>query len=196
MGEMSKTKDKWQVQCSDLQKALNEESFLKDEAIEKCHQIEQKVLVLKSEIDDYELKFTESERKRKIREEEFNEMNESLDNLKSNYDYLLSCKIKLEKDQNQLSVEMEDKNTMLRAAEERQVKLKQHISRLEENLIEQQEKCFEETNQRKQAESRMREEITRAENSEMKLAQGGAQVVKQLESKIFDLEEELEIERR
>ena len=40
---MSKTIGKLQVQCSDLEKALNEESFLKDEAIEKSQQIEQKV---------------------------------------------------------------------------------------------------------------------------------------------------------
>ena len=59
---------------------------------------------MKTEIDDYKLNFIESERKRKIREEEFHEMNERLDNLKSNYDYLSSCKIKLEKDQNQILV--------------------------------------------------------------------------------------------
>ena len=84
----------------------------------------------------------------------------------------------------------------MRTEEERQVKLKQQISSLEENLIKQQGKCFDEMNQRKQAESKMKEEIIRAENAELSLAQGGIQLVNQLERKILDLKEELEIERR
>ena len=118
--EMSKTLEKWEAQCSELQKSLDEETFLKEETAEKFHQMEKKVgkamkyliirnihfqaLVLKNELDDSKLKVTESERKRKIVEDELNELNESLDNLKSNNEYLTGCKLKLEKDQNQLLV--------------------------------------------------------------------------------------------
>ena len=118
--EMSMTLDKWEAQCSELQKSLDEETFLKEETAEKFHQMEKKVgkamkyliirnihfqaLVLKNELDDSKLKVTESERKRKIMEDELNELNESLDNLNSNNEYLTGCKIKLEKDQNQLLV--------------------------------------------------------------------------------------------
>ena len=118
--EISKTLEKWEAQCSELQKSLDEETFLKEETAEKFHQMEKKVgkamkyliirnihfqaLVLKNELDNSKLKVTESERKRKIMEDELNELNESLDNLNSNNEYLTGCKIKLEKDQNQLLV--------------------------------------------------------------------------------------------
>ena len=51
-------------------------------------------------------------------------------------------------------------------------------------------------NQRKEAENRMKEEIMKAENAEMALAQGGRRLVNQLENKIIELEQELEAERR
>ena len=41
--EMSKTLEKWETQCSELQKSLDEETFLKEETAEKFHQMERKV---------------------------------------------------------------------------------------------------------------------------------------------------------
>ena len=41
--EMSMTLDKWEAQCSELQKSLDEETFLKEETVEKFHQMEKKV---------------------------------------------------------------------------------------------------------------------------------------------------------
>ena len=41
--EMSKTLEKWEAQCSELQKSLDEETFLKEETAEKFHQMEKKV---------------------------------------------------------------------------------------------------------------------------------------------------------
>ena len=72
----------------------------------------------------------------------------------------------------------------------------QECSRLEEELIQEQEKCYKEMNSRREAESKMKEAIIRAENAEMALSQGGRKLVEQLETKIIDLEEELEIERK
>ena len=63
-------------------------------------------------------------------------------------------------------------------------------------MIKEQERCQGEMCQRQEAECKMKEAIIRAENAEMALAQGGRKLVEQLESKIADLEEELEVEKR
>ena len=63
-------------------------------------------------------------------------------------------------------------------------------------LTQEQEKCYKEMNCRKEAESKMKEAILRAENAEMALSQVGRKHAEQLETKIVELEEELEIERK
>ena len=72
----------------------------------------------------------------------------------------------------------------------------QECTRLKEELIQEQEKCYQEMNCRKDTESKMKEAIIRAENAEMALSRGGRKLVEQLETKIVELEEELDIERK
>ena len=72
----------------------------------------------------------------------------------------------------------------------------QECTRLKEELIQEQEKCYQEMNCRKDAESKMKEAMIRAKNAEMALSRGGRLLVEQLETKIIGLEEELEIERK
>ena len=116
---MSLNLKKWQEKCSDIQKTLDEEIMLKEDNIGKIHQIERKVKLndltiyiniylkvqfLKNELDDTKLRLAESERKRKLTEEELNDMTENIDDLKSSNEYLSNCKCKLENDINLLSV--------------------------------------------------------------------------------------------
>ena len=72
----------------------------------------------------------------------------------------------------------------------------QEVSKLEEELMKEQEKYQMEMNQRKAAESKIKEVQERAENAELALAQGGKKLVERLGSKVRDLEEELEAEKR
>ena len=62
--------------------------------------------------------------------------------------------------------------------------------------MKEQEKYQLEMNQRKAAESKIKEEKIRAEKAELALSQGGRKLVYRLESKVRDLEEDLEAEKR
>ena len=68
----------------------------------------------------------------------------------------------------------------------------QDVSKLEEDLIEEQEKYQMEMNQRKAAERTITEVKIKAENAELGLAQGGRKLVERLEGKVRYVEEELE----
>ena len=76
------------------------------------------------------------------------------------------------------------------------MRLLKEVSRLEEEVIKEQERCHVELNHRKITESKLAETKIRAENAEMALAQGGRKLVERLENKIRDIEEELEAEKR
>ena len=91
---------------------------------------------------------------------------------------------------------MEDQINVLRAVDEKHIKAMQEVSKLEEELMKEQEKYQMEMNQRRAAESKMKEVQVRAKNAELALAQGGMKLVERLESKVRDLEEELETENR
>ena len=91
---------------------------------------------------------------------------------------------------------MEDQSNVLKAVEDKHIKAMQEISKLEEELMSEQEKYQIEMNQRKAAESKIKEVKINAENAELALAQGGRKLVERLESKLRYLEEELEAEKR
>ena len=91
---------------------------------------------------------------------------------------------------------MVDQSNHFRAVDDKCKKAMQEVSKLEEELMNEQEKYQMEMNQRKAAESKIKEVKIRAENAELALAQGGRKLVERLESKVRDLEEELEAEKR
>lgn len=76
------------------------------------------------------------------------------------------------------------------------MKFVQECARLEEELIKEQEKCYQEINRRKEAEIKMKEAIKSAESAEPTLSNGGRKLVEQLENKIIELEKELENEKK
>ena len=91
---------------------------------------------------------------------------------------------------------MEDQSNFLRAVDDKHIKAMQEVSKVEEELMKEQEKYQMEISQRKAAESKLKEVKVRAENAELALAQGGRKLVERLESNVRDLEEELEAEKR
>ena len=76
------------------------------------------------------------------------------------------------------------------------MKFVQECARLEEELIKEKEKCYQEINRRKEAEIKMKEAIKSAESAEPTLSNGGRKLVEQLENKIIELEKDLENERK
>ena len=93
-------------------------------------------------------------------------------------------------------MDFEDQSNVLRAVDDKRIKAMQEVTKLEEELMNEQEKYQMEMNQRKAAESKIKEVQVRAENAELVLAQGGRKLVERLESKVRDLEEDLEAEKR
>ena len=91
---------------------------------------------------------------------------------------------------------MDGQSDVLRAVDEKHIKAMQEVSKLEEELMNEQEKYQIEMNQRRAAESKITEEKIRAENAELALAQVGRKLVERLESKVRDLEEDLDAEKR
>jgi phage shock protein A len=92
--------------------------------------------------------------------------------------------------------DFEDQSNLLRAVDDKCIKAMQEVSKLKEELMNEQEKYQMEMNQRKTAESKIKEQQVKAENAELSLAQGGKKLVERLGSKVRDLEEELEAEKR
>ena len=67
------------------------------------------MLHLKNELDESQLKYDQSERKRKLIDEDLFNSTQTVNDLKTNNEYLLSSKNKLERDLNSLSVSFNDK---------------------------------------------------------------------------------------
>ena len=93
-------------------------------------------------------------------------------------------------------VDLEDQSNVLRAVDDKHIKAMQDVSKLEEDLMEEQEKYQMEMNQRNAAERTITEVKIKTENAELGLAQGGRKLVERLEGKVRDVEEELEDEKR
>ena len=116
---MSLNLKKWQSKCTELQKTIDEEILIKEETMDKIHQLERKVNkktvnvifylftkvnVLGKELDEPNLKLEESERIRKFNEEELLDLTEHIDDLKASNEYLSDSRMKLETDLDLISV--------------------------------------------------------------------------------------------
>ena len=116
---MSLNLKKWQSKCAELQQKIDEKIFIKEETMDKVHQLERKVNkqtvniifvvfakvnVLGIKLDESNLKLEESERKRKSKKEELLDLTEHIDDLKASNEYLSDSKMKLDTELNLISV--------------------------------------------------------------------------------------------
>ncbi|CAL8304773.1 unnamed protein product [Merluccius merluccius] len=194
--ELCKMLKKMQQQIKDLQVQMDEEGRQHDELREQYSLQERRLTLLLGELEEVRGALEASERARKLMEQELLDTTERYSELHTQNQSLTVLKRKLEADLSRLSSENEELISEFRSAEERAKKAVTDATRLCEELRQEQERSAHLERVKKNHEQSLRDLTLRLEEAEQQGLKAGKRTIQKLETRIKELEGEVDQEQK
>ncbi|GAA6226014.1 myosin-16-like [Lates japonicus] len=194
--ELVKTLKKLQQQIKDLQVQMDEDARQHEELREKYSLQERRLCLMQGEMEELRGGLEASERARKQIEQELVDMTERFSEISMQNQSLTILKRKLEADLARLSSENEELISEFRAADERAKKAVIDATRLCEELRQEQERSVHLEKIKKNQEQNLRDLTLKLEEAEQQALKAGKRVIQKLETRIKELENELDQEQK
>ncbi|XP_054616465.1 myosin-16-like isoform X1 [Dunckerocampus dactyliophorus] len=194
--ELVKTLKKLQQQIKDLQVQMDEDARLHDELREKYSLQERRLCLTQAEMEELRAGLEASERARKLIEQELVDTTERFNEINMQNQSLTILKRKLEADLARLSSENEELISEFRAADERAKKAVTDATRLCEELRQEQERNSHLEKVKKNQEQNLRDLMLKLEEAEQQALKAGKRTIQKLETRVKELENELDQEQK
>ncbi|XP_050978503.1 myosin, heavy chain 7B, cardiac muscle, beta a isoform X2 [Labeo rohita] len=185
-----------QTQIKDLQIELDETIHQNEELKEQAAVTERRNNLLTAEVEELRSQLEQNERARKLAEFELLETTERVNLLHSQNTSLLNQKKKLESDISTLSTEVDDAVQECRNAEEKAKKAITDAAMMAEELKKEQDTSAHLERMKKNMEQTIKDLQMRLDEAEQIALKGGKKQIQKLESRVRDLENELESEQK
>ncbi|XP_043946109.1 myosin-7-like [Protopterus annectens] len=185
-----------QSHIKDLQLELDDKIRESDDLKEQVAVIERRNNLLLSEVEELRSTLEQTERGRKLAEQELLEATERVNLLHSQNTSLINQKKKLESDLGQMSSEVEEALQECRNAEEKAKKAITDAAMMAEELKKEQDTCAHLERMKKNMEQTIKDLQMRLDEAEQIALKGGKKQIQKLESKVKELENELESEQK
>jgi chromosome segregation ATPase len=157
---------------------------------------EKRCTLLQSEKEEMIVALDQVERARKQAEYEAHDFREQVNDLSGQNNSLSATKRKLEGEMQAMHADLDETLNELKASEERSKKAMADAARLAEELRQEQEHSLHIERMRKGFEQQIKEMQVRLDEAEAAALKGGKKVIAKLESRIRELEQELDGEQR
>ncbi|XP_068192218.1 myosin-16-like [Antennarius striatus] len=194
--ELVKTLKKLQQQIKDLQVQMDEDARLHDELREKYSLQERRLSLMQAEMEELRGGLEASERARKQIEQELVETTERLSETSMLNQSLTILKRKLEADLARLTGENEELISEFRSADEKAKKAVIDAMRLCEELRQEQDRNSHLEKVKKNQEQNLRDLTLKLEEAEQQALKAGKRTIQKLETRIRELENELDQEQK
>ncbi|XP_026116991.1 myosin heavy chain, cardiac muscle isoform-like isoform X1 [Carassius auratus] len=185
-----------QTQTKDLQIELDETIHQNEELKEQVAVTDRRNNLLTAEMEELRSQLEQSDRARKLAEYELLETTERVNLLHSQNTSLLNQKKKLESDISTLSSEVDDAVQECRNAEEKAKKAITDAAMMAEELKKEQDTSAHLERMKKNMEQTIKDLQMRLDEAEQIALKGGKKQIQKLESRVRDLENELESEQK
>ncbi|GCC37460.1 hypothetical protein chiPu_0015964 [Chiloscyllium punctatum] len=185
-----------QAQYKDIQLELDETIQQKDDYKEQIAAAERHSNLLVAELEELRAVLEQSERGRKLAEQELLEATERVNLLHSQNTGLINQKKKLENDINSLSSEVEEAVQECRNAEDKAKKAITDAAMMAEELKKEQDTSAHLERMKKNMEQTTKDLQLRLNEAEQIALKGGKKQIQKLETRVRELESELETEQR
>ncbi|XP_043566924.1 myosin-7-like [Chiloscyllium plagiosum] len=185
-----------QAQYKDIQLELDETIRQKDDYKEQIAAAERHSNLLVAELEELRAVLEQSERGRKLAEQELLEATERVNLLHSQNTGLINQKKKLENDINSLSSEVEEAVQECRNAEDKAKKAITDAAMMAEELKKEQDTSAHLERMKKNMEQTTKDLQLRLNEAEQIALKGGKKQIQKLETRVRELESELETEQR
>ncbi|NWW40192.1 MYH1B protein, partial [Panurus biarmicus] len=180
----------------DTQIHLDDALRTQDDLKEQVAMVERRANLLQAEVEELRAALEQTERSRKLAEQELLDATERAQLLHTQNTSLFNTKKKLESDMAQLQTEIEDVTNDAKSAEERAKKAMTDAAKMAEELKKQQDTSAHLERTKKNLEQTVKDLQHRLEEAEQLALKGGKKKIQKLDAKIQELEAELVEERK
>ncbi|XP_029433444.1 myosin-16 isoform X2 [Rhinatrema bivittatum] len=194
--ELVKTLKKLQGQIKDLQIQMDADARQHEELREQYNLQERRLSLLQTELEEVRIGLEGSERSRKLLEQELMEVTERYNEVNVQNQTLLVIKRKLESDVQHLTNENEELIGEYRAAEERAKKAVTDATRMAEELRQEHDHCMHLEKIKKNYEITIKDLQIKMEEAEQLALKAGKRTIMKLETRIKELDAELDAEQK
>uniref|UniRef100_A0A3P8W581 Myosin motor domain-containing protein n=1 Tax=Cynoglossus semilaevis TaxID=244447 RepID=A0A3P8W581_CYNSE len=185
-----------QAQLKDAQLHLDDAVRAQDDVKEQAAMVERRNGLMGAEIDELRVALEQTERGRKVAEQELVDASERVGLLHSQNTSLLNTKKKLESDLVQIQSEVDDTVQEARNAEEKAKKAITDAAMMAEELKKEQDTSAHLERMKKNLEVAVKDLQHRLDEAENLAMKGGKKQLQKLESRVRELETEVESEQR
>ncbi|KHN79010.1 Myosin-4 [Toxocara canis] len=194
--DAQKNLKKYQDQIRELQQQVEIEQRSREDIREQYLNMEKRATVLQSEKEELVVAMDQAERARKQAERDANEAHVQCNELAAQAESLNSIKRKLDGELLQIQTDLDETLNEYRSSEERSKAAMADAARLAEQLHQEQENAMQSERMRKSLETQLKEMQARLDEAEAAALKGGKKVIAKLETRIRELESELDGEQR
>ncbi|XP_074552043.1 myosin-4-like [Halichoeres trimaculatus] len=185
-----------QGQLKEIQIQLDDALRSSDDMKEQVALSERRSNLMQAEMEEIRGALEQTERSRKLAEQELLDASERLQLLHTQNSSLLNSRKKLEADLSNVQAEMEDSIQTARNAEEKAKKAVTDAAMMAEELKKEQDTCAHLERMKKNLEVTVKDLQHRLDEAENIAMKGGKKQMQKLESRVRELENELETEQR
>uniref|UniRef100_A0A8C3KDR1 MYH6 protein n=1 Tax=Calidris pygmaea TaxID=425635 RepID=A0A8C3KDR1_9CHAR len=194
--EATKSTRVLQTQIKELQVQLDDSGHVNEDLKEQLAVSDRRNNLLQSELDELRALLDQTERARKLAEHELLEATERVNLLHTQNTSLINQKKKLEGDISQMQNEVEESIQECRNAEEKAKKAITDAAMMAEELKKEQDTSAHLERMKKNMEQTIKDLQKRLDEAEQIALKGGKKQIQKLESRVRELENELEAELR
>merc|ERR1712029_1339574 len=194
--ETQKVIKKYHQQIRDMQGKLEKEQRAKESDREALLANERKANTAQNGLEEARTLLDQADRARRITEQELSDTNELLSNLTCNNQAIAGAKRKLESELATLQVDLDEMRREAGNSEEKSKKAMIDAARLADELRNEQETSAAFERERKLQECQVKDIQARLDDAETNALKGGKKAMHKMESRIRELESEIDAESR
>merc|ERR1712142_336450 len=194
--ETQATLKKYQGQVRDAQAKVDEESHLKSIAQDDKVNAERRTAAIQNALEEGRTLLEQADRARRALEQELADSNESLADLSNTNQAIAAAKRKMESELNTLSADLDEMAAEAKLSEEKAARAMIDAARLADELRVEQDVAMTLEKDRKLLEAQCKDAHARADEAETNALKVGRKAVIKMESRIRELESELDAETR
>merc|ERR1711915_1139090 len=194
--ETQNTIKKYQLQVRDAQAKVDEESAAKSVAADAKVTADRKAAAMQNALEESRALIETADRQRRSAEQELADTNETLADLGNVNQSIAAAKSKLEAEFNQLGGDLDEMTNEARLSEEKAARAMVDAARLADELRCEQDAAMSLEKDKKLLEAQCKDAAARADEAEVNALKGGRKAMIKMETRIRELESELDAENR
>merc|ERR1719357_1487875 len=194
--ETQNTIKKYQQQVRDAQVKVDEESAAKSVAADAKVTADRKAAAMQNALEESRALLETADHQRRSAEQELADTNETLADLGNVNQSIAAAKRKLEAEFNQLGGDLDEMTNEARLSEEKAARAMVDAARLADELRCEQDAAMNLEKDKKLLEAQCKDAAARADEAEVNALKGGRKAMIKMETRIRELESELDAENR